>query len=362
MIHRALMGPFQSSFRIWPALMAGACLLLAGCNFYYSRGQALELETRWEEAAIQYHLALIEDPDVEEIREALKRANRVVAKENVALYRKFLAQKQFRKAYARLLDASRQDPGLEAPRKELRKWARVLVAGRVKFDFEFLSTNVSLADEIRLMVRLNTPNPGEVIAAEVDLNNGTFFVEDLLYDRPEQLLANYSLNALGLELVHGRSRIRKFTSREFQRFVNFRTPVVDRVEGKISLLEGTEAKFVGEHRATIGDTEGEPAYQRPVTNPHFSITFNEQVVEVSSKRDPTNFTPRFIYLNKQDRRIFVDFGHYEVRLQPGTRKWRIARLPIAEDDYFVEFSENIALQPYFFYREGVLAFVSGGSG
>ena len=343
-------------------LATAALLLLGGCNFFFARGQALELENRWEEAAIQYHLAVIEDPEVEEYREALKRAQKVVAKENIELYRRFLSKKQFRKAYQRLLDASRQDPGLEDAKTELAKWLRVLVAGRIKLDFRFLRSNVSLADEIKLMVRLNTPKPGEIIRAEINLDTGTFFVEDLLYDRPDQLLTYYSLNAMGLELVHGRSHIRKFTSREFQRFVNFRTPVLDKVSGRLALAKGGEAKPVLEHRTTIADAGRAKNYQEPVPSPRYSLTFRDQQVLVSGKQGADNFTPRFIYVNKQDRRIFVDFGHYEAKLDSATRKWRVARLPISSDDYFPAFSENIALQPYFFYREGVLAFVANGSG
>lgn len=354
--------PIRISFfaKLFPIGLVSATLLLSACNFHYSRGQALEFENRWEEAAIEYHLAAIEDPDVEEILEALERARKVVAKENLVLYRKFLAQKQFRKAYGRLLDASRQDPNVEGLKPEMAKWVRVLVAGRVEFEFEFLRANVSLADEIRLMVRLNTPNPREIIEAEINLDTGTFFVENLLYDRPDQLLANYSLNAMGLALVHGRSRIRRFTSKQFQRFVNFRIPVLDGVEGKISLEKGAEAKFVRHHRETIMEPGDKSKYQYPAPNPHYSLKFQGRRVLVSSKRGPSNFTPRFIYLNKQDRRIFVDFGHYQVQLQQRTRKWKIARLPVAENDYFIKFSENIALQPYFFYREGVLVFVSNG--
>jgi hypothetical protein len=362
MPHRAVVSLSLRTGRKWLLLLGAASLLVSGCNFHYSRGQALELENRWEEAAIEYHLAVIEDPEVEEYRGALVRAQKVVAKENLELYRKFLAKKQFRKAYQRLLDASRQDPGLEAPRTELAKWLRVLVAGRIRFEFRSLGANVSLADEIRLMVRLNTPNPGETIEAEINLDTGTFFAEHLLYDRPDQLLTYYSLNALGLSLVYGRSRVRSFTSREFQRFVSFRTPVLDGVQGRLTLQAEKEAKPVSDHRAAIADPVNGKDYQTPLPNPHYSLTFRDGRILVSGKQGATNFTPRFLYLNKQDRRIFVDFGHYEVQLHPKTRKWRVARLPIGDDDYFTEFSRNIALKPYFLYREGVFAFVANGPG
>ena len=45
--------------------------LLVGCSFHYDQGIKLEQEQRWAEAAIEYRIAAIEDPDNEKIREAL---------------------------------------------------------------------------------------------------------------------------------------------------------------------------------------------------------------------------------------------------------------------------------------------------
>ena len=56
--------------------------LLVGCSFNYDQGLKLEQEQRWAEAAIEYRIAAIDDPDNEEIREALTRMNIRVAAEN----------------------------------------------------------------------------------------------------------------------------------------------------------------------------------------------------------------------------------------------------------------------------------------
>ena len=237
---------------IWLSLLwLATALAVSGCNFNYGRGKALEAQNRWEEAAIEYHLAVIKDPDEPEFREALERANKIVARENFGIYRRYLAQKQFKKAYSRLLDSTRQDPDFAPAKLELKKWLRVLVAGQVRFEFPSIRRNLSLADEINLTVRLNTPNPGETIEAEINLETGTFFVEDLLYDRPQQMLTYYSLNALGVTMVYGRGHARKFTSREFQRFINYRTPVLDGVEGKLSLSRAGALASVTSHRKAI---------------------------------------------------------------------------------------------------------------
>lgn len=342
----------------WLALLclAGA-LAVSGCNFNYARGKALEAKNRWEEAAIEYHLAVIKDPDEEEFREALERANKIVARENFGVYRRYLAQKQFKKAYSRLLDSTRQDPDFAPAQLELKKWLRVLVAGQVRFDFPSFRRNLSLADEINLTVRLNTPNPGETIEAEINLDTGTFFVEDLLYDRPQQMLTYYSLNALGVTLVYGRGRARKFTSREFQRFINYRTPVLDGVEGKLSLSRGGALENVINHRKAILEEGALPGFEFPATNPHYSMQLVGERINVTGKGHGAQFTPRFLYLNDKDKRMLVDFGRYEIRLA-GNRKWSIRRLPIAGVDYFPQFSQNIALRPYFFYREGVFTYLS----
>jgi hypothetical protein len=69
-----------------------------------------------------------------------------------------------------------------------------------------------------------------------------------------------------------------------------------------------------------------------------------------------------LYINKQDRRLLVDFGRYEVKLDDDTRRWGLRRLPVSENDYFPLLLQNIALQPYFYYRDAVLAYQPTGAG
>ena len=60
---------------------------LIGCSFHYDQGMKLEHEQRWDEAAIEYRIAAIEEPDNEDIREALTRMNIRVAAENFEIYK-----------------------------------------------------------------------------------------------------------------------------------------------------------------------------------------------------------------------------------------------------------------------------------
>jgi len=63
-----------------------------GCSFHYDQGLQLEQEERWAEAAIEYRIALVENPEDTEIREALKRMNIHVAQENFEMYQQYLKQ------------------------------------------------------------------------------------------------------------------------------------------------------------------------------------------------------------------------------------------------------------------------------
>ena len=96
------------------------CLILfAGCSFHFDPGRKLELEERWEEAAIEYRRAYVDDPDDFEVQEALQRVNQKVAWGNLERYREYLDKREYRKAYARLENVLVQDPELEYARTEL---------------------------------------------------------------------------------------------------------------------------------------------------------------------------------------------------------------------------------------------------
>ena len=333
-------------------------VLAAGCSSHYREGLALESAERWEEAAIQYHLAVIGDPGVSEYREALDRAQKVVARDNMERYKNYLAAKEFRKAYARLLDASRQDPALESAQVEREKWLRVLVTGQVVFRLEELQAGIGFADQMRLMARINTPNPGETLDAEINIDTGLFFTEDLLYDRPDPLLTYYSLQAIGVELVRGKSAIQPFTTTDFLRFINFRSPVVENVEGALTGYSG-EVRPVGEHRLKFQDTLTEQLPFQPQPNPKYRLKIVDSGIQVDSGQERSDFTPRFLYINQQDQRMVVDFGRYEVRSAQGRgAEWKVRRLPLTNADHFSDLSRNIALQPYLHYQGRVFVYTT----
>src|SRR5579863_5378937 len=120
--------------------VAGLCLL-SGCNLNFAEGKLRESQNRWEEAAIQYHLAVIKDPNDAEFRASYERAVKQVARENMDRYKEYVANKEFAKAYNRLIDASRQDPTLESGKAEQAKWLRVRIRGQIQLELQSLQAN-----------------------------------------------------------------------------------------------------------------------------------------------------------------------------------------------------------------------------
>jgi hypothetical protein len=339
-----------------------AVLAVGGCSLAYNEGRLRESQNRWEEAAIQYHLAYIGDPQDGEYREAFLRASKQVARENMERYKDYLGNKEFGKAYQRLVDASRQDPDLEPAKRESARWMRVLVGGQIKLEFSDLQADTSLADEIRVVVRLNTPNPGEVIEAEVDVDTGVFYAENLLYDRPDELLAYYSVNSIGLSLVQGKTKVKQFSNHEFVRFITFRTPILASPLGPINLPSDGVIRRVAEHRRLLQNDDVAETPIVPRSNPKYQMTVQGDRILVTSGDGRSDFTPRYLYVNKQDRRLFVDFGRYEVQLLREGRGWGMARLPVGRQDYVPVLAGNVALQPYFYYRGAVLTYLPAKEG
>ena len=357
-VWRVLAGRFLTGLLLAGLSLAGLSLALTGCNINFLEGERLEREKRWEEAANAYHLALIDNPGDDIVKQSFDRVNKVLARENFQRYKVFLAKKSFRKAFHRLVDATRQDPLLAPARVEMTKWERVLVAGQLKLVLESAQSRLALADQVDMIVRINTPNPGKTIDAVVDIETGNFFGEDLLYDRPSDIMVFYSINSVGASMLFGRSRIKKFTSREYRRFIRFRTPILDELKGKIRIDPYQEARPIWSHRKTLPPESWPADGVAPKMNPRYSLKIVGRRILVSSKNQRADFMPRFLYLNKKGRRAFVDFGRYETRYDASRRRWIFRRLSLSESDYFTIFSRNIALQPYFFYRGDVFVFES----
>ena len=173
--------------------------LLVGCSFHYDQGLKLEQEKRWAEAAIEYRIAAIEDPDNEEIREALARMNIRVARENFEIYKQYLKEKKYHKAFRRLTTALSLNPDHSDARSEINHWWHLLITGKVELEFSRFSSNLRLAEEMEMQVLINSPK-GKILTGKISSESRIFFLEDVVYKALPQQLAEYSINTIGMKI------------------------------------------------------------------------------------------------------------------------------------------------------------------
>jgi len=320
----------------------------ANCSFHYDKGLQLEEEGRWEEAAIEYRIASLNNPDNLKISTALKRANLNVANENMQTYKRYLKKKQFRKAYPRLEAAISQNPQLSEARKEMKKWWHILITGKTEFEFNKLSSNLRLAEEMILQVKINTPT-GDILTGNISSENGIFFIEDVIYKTDLMQLAEYTINSIGLKITR-KSSI-GFIQDEFKKFINFREISPVKVSGVVRREHLKEPQHVLKHRPSlITERENfESWYPKGLLT--YELKFSKDSVKVISKSNRNEFAPSVLYINSLDRRVNLDFGVYRLKMDDSLRKWSILRKSFQrlEDDYYLVISTNLALNQYFFY-------------
>ena len=332
----------------WLALIL--LLVITGCSLHYDTGKELESEGRYEEASIEYHRAFVDDPDDLEIQEALQRVHRKVAEENLVRYREYLEKKQYHKAFSRLQSILRQNPEIGEAQEELKHWTRILLTGKIEFEFKTIGMNLRLAEKMELQVHLNSPS-GELLRGEVSYENGIFSVEDLLYKTPREKLSEYTLNTIGLELHRKDSR--GFTKEQFERFIYFRTLIPGSVEGRLNgIIES--AKKVADHRSNLLEKpESELKDWFPPRLVRYQMLLDENQIRILSSEKRREFAPEVLYLNSTSGRAFIDFGVFELKRDENRKKWSIRRKTMVRnsDDYFTELSRNLALSRYFQYEQ-----------
>ncbi len=328
--------PLRGLSRSLPALLLVG---LSGCSYAYHQGLELEEQERWEEAAVEFQSASISRPQDEEIRGALERVKPKVAAGYLKDYQNFLQKRQYLMAFRRLEATAALEPENEVVQAEWPKWRKVLVAGQVDLEIENLRRNLRLADEMQLQAHLNSPS-GDLLVANLS-PEGVFFVEDVLYQLPNEALATYTLHAIGLSLRQKTSQ--GFTRKEFESFILFRDPVPLTMEGRLEVQDRTPQSLFGEEVPETTDPAG------PWTPPRllqYRLQFEGDVVRVQDA-PRTEFLAERVYLNTPQHRGYVSFGRYQVRQQEG--RWTIERLP--STGLMSELARNYALAPYFSYTD-----------
>ena len=321
-----------------------------GCSFHYDQGLDLESEGRFEEASIEYHRAYVDDPNDLEIQEALVRVNRKVARDNFQRYKKFLQKKLYHKAFSRLQSILRQDQELKEAQEELKHWTKILLTGKINFEFKRLGMNLRLAEKMKLQVHLNSPS-GELLRGEVSYESGIFIVEDLLYQTAREKLTEYTLNTIGLELHQKDSR--GFTKEQFERFIYFRTLVPGSVEGRLNGISESVKKVMDQRPHLFQRTDSGLKAWFPPRLVRYQIRLDQNQIQILNSEKRREFAPEVLYLNSGGGRAFVDFGVLELKRDEERRKWSIRRKTylLDSDDYFPELSRNLALSRYFQYEQ-----------
>ena len=323
------------------------------------------------------HLAFVEDPENQDIQQRLHTVNKKVAEENITRYYQYLQKKEYTKAYRRLTAAMRQDPELPITKNEFSKWYRILVAGKVEFEFEKIRSNVRLADEMNLFVMIQTPN-GEKLQAKVANESGFFFVEDVVYQQAFSSFALYSLHSIGLELTRNpyqmigggedsqaQEELRKatmrgtFSQRNFYQFVTFRN-LLGEMSGDLQFEEIAQTKNIIAFRSQMWGSQNLPEWWLPPRSLNYRVEIDEKKIYVSSPHGRNEFSPEAMFLNQDSQRALIDFGNYQLKQDTRSKRWLIRRVVAsdASNDYFTLFSKNIALSPYFFYTDGGYQFVN----
>ena len=321
---------------------------IVGCSFHYDQGLRLEQEERWAEAAIEYHIALLENPEDMEIREALKRVNIHVALENFEIYQRYLKKHEYHKAYRRLEAALTQNPNLVEARSEMQHWWHILITGKVDLEFNRFTSNLRLAEEMNLQVIVNTTNR-KLLIAKISSETGIFFLEDVVYRIHPKQLAEYTLNSIGLKIKQ--KSYKGYVRNEFKKFINFREIFPLQVRGSIKNLIMKTPQNILDHRASLINEEEISVAWHPPRLLSYELQFEGDNIRVKSDLNHSEFAPSLLYLNNSDRRANIDFGVYQLQMKGPDQKWTIRRKSYSspKDDYFYGLATNIALNRFFYY-------------
>ena len=322
--------------------------IMVGCSFHYDQGLELEKQERWAEAAIEYRIATIENPDDKDFSAALKRMNKLVALENFESYQQYMLQKKYHKADSRLKAALIQNPQLNKARKEMNQWWNLLITGKVELEFDRLLSNVRLAEEMILQIRFNTPS-GNILNGNISSQTGIFFLEDVVYRTQAKQLAEYTINTSGLKIKRKSSL--GYVRNEFKNFLSFKELSPLQVSGKITDNFLKTPQNVLDHRPVLISEIDSLAIWQPPRLVSYRLHFDGDTIKVISKAKRGEFAPSVLYLNKSELRANLDFGVSQLKMDSSGRKWGIRRKTYrtAEDDYFYKLSSNLSLNRYFYY-------------
>jgi len=332
-------------------LMIG--LVFSGCNYNYHTGLQLEAEGRFEEANIEFHRAYTRSPGNDKYKDAYHRTAQKTTEDMLIRYEQYVKEKKYAIAYRRLEQARTLSPHHPRIDLELRKWYRILIAGKLDLiEIKSLNSQIPLTDQVVLTVRINSPNVVRRLEAPVDYQTGMFYVEDILYDPPQDLLMMYSLHSIGVKLINNSTE-----SERFKRLVDFKTPVLIEVRGD---LTGTDEGLVAidnYYPVDLLSQSNSGDFWYPSRGIRYALLLDANKIQVSSSVNKIDFLPHMLYINKKERRYFLDFGNLQLAQKKTGGAWSYRRFIDEKRAYLRELQKNILLNTYFFYREGGYPYV-----
>ena len=338
------------------ALSAGL-LLGGGCSEAYIEGQTFEEQKRFEQALAAYKEALAEDLDDDDLIAAVTRTSKKAARQHFKRYQDRLAQKAFAQAFAQLRLTTRADPQYDQAQTEAKKWWQVLIIGHITIRFSDPQSYISQASSVRVLARINTPQAGRTLDALIDLDQGIFFSEDILYQPDVKQMASYTLQSLGVETLRKPNAQRNFTLKEHLRFISFRTPALRAVTNPPSLGALTDVGLISQLRQRAAASHQTTAPLGPVLSvKEYSLDFAGKNIRIQTTKQ-RGFTPQLLQIHPSPQKILVDFGAYQLELPPGKTRWHMRRNPLqSAPPYYRYFAKNLALRPYFLKRGVVFAY------
>ena len=234
------------------------------------------------------------------------------------------------------------------------------MAGKVDFTLESLQKVVPLTDEMVLMLRINTADPKKVLNVVIDNQTKTFAAEDRIYNLSQKDLIFYTLNSIGVKLKKDRTRVVRFI-----RFVDLKIPYPKDVNGNLAEITATAA---ANGEVPLQPVDRVYPYQELAQSSasqdwtgmrglSYSLNLEGERIKVESSNGKIDYLPQMLYLNKEERRIFVDFGSLECIQRKKGGIWTFRRTVDPNRAYLNDLKANLAFSPYFFFREGAYAFV-----
>ena len=333
-------------------------ILLQSCNYNYYMGLKLEEQGRYEEANIEFHRAYTASPGNEKYKTAYLRTAQKTTEDLLERYEKYKKEKKYLMAFRRLERANTLTPDHPVVKEEMKKWYRILLAGKVDLvEIRSLNNQVPLTDTIVLEIRFNTPNITRRLEVPIAYQSKLFSVEDVLYDPPQNLLMLYTINSIGLKLENSQTG-----QSQFKKFVDFKIPVLVDVQGALAMNDTGLKSVSGLYPFDRLSNRADNSFWHPKPRSRYSLTLNDDHISVSSPLPQAAFLPQMLYINKEDRRYFLDFGHLQLAQKRIGGLWTMRRHVTEDREYMKELRNNLILHPYFYYREGGYPFVEDNGG